>query len=138
MLELCCFLFSIVSVELYNSQVMLRGNETNGYVIASAAKTSLLSCDHKPIWSSQQLMSKTTLVGSIDCMQVFNIFAVSRLHRLYAGTTWLYSVFLQYRGSIDCMQGYIHYFYCMSYCYLMGFTIYHIVYTKVKASLLHR
>jgi hypothetical protein len=49
---------------------MLRGNETNGYVIASAAKTSLLSCDHKPIWSNQQLMSKTTLVGSVECMQV--------------------------------------------------------------------
>jgi hypothetical protein len=49
---------------------MLRGNETNGYVIASAAKTSLWSCDHKPIWSNQQLMSKTTLVGSVECMQV--------------------------------------------------------------------
>ena len=57
-------------VELYNSQVMVRGCETNGYVIASAAKTSLLSCDHRPVWIQQQLQSKSTLVGSVECMQV--------------------------------------------------------------------
>jgi len=49
---------------------MLRGCETNGYVIVSAAKTSLLVCDHKPVWNKQQLQSKTTLVGSVECMQV--------------------------------------------------------------------
>jgi len=59
-----------MAVELYGSQVMLRGCETNGYVIASAAKTSLLSCDHRPVFTQRQLQSKSTLVGSIECMQV--------------------------------------------------------------------
>lgn len=59
------------SVELYNSQAMLRGCETHGYVIVSAAKASLLSCDHKPVWKNQQeVRSKMTLVGSIESMQV--------------------------------------------------------------------
>lgn len=59
-----------VSVELYNSQVMLMGCETSGYVIASAAKASLLSRSHHPLWSDGQLKTKNTLVGSVECMQV--------------------------------------------------------------------
>jgi len=60
----------VSTVELYNSQVMLRGCETNGYVIACAGKASLLACDHRPVWVHQQLQSKSTLVGSVDSMQV--------------------------------------------------------------------
>jgi len=60
----------VLTVELYNSQMMLRGCETNGYVIACAGKASLLACDHRPVWVRQQLQSKSTLVGSIDAMQV--------------------------------------------------------------------
>ena len=59
-----------VTVELHNSQVMLRGCETNGYVIASAGKASLLACDHRPVWIHQQLHTKSSLVGSVECMQV--------------------------------------------------------------------
>jgi len=70
----CIALYCVVLVELYNSQVMLRGCETKGYVIASAAKTSLLSCDHRPVWIQQQLQSKSTLVGSVECMQVISVF----------------------------------------------------------------
>jgi len=70
-------LLVVITVELYNSQVMLRGCETNGYVIASAAKTSLLSCDHRPVWIQQQLQSKSTLVGSVECMQVRVSFLLS-------------------------------------------------------------
>jgi len=73
-------------VELYKSQVMLRGCETNGYVIASAAKTSLLSCHHRPVWIQQQLQSKSTLVGSVECMQVMDasclsLYIVPLLHK---------------------------------------------------------
>lgn len=58
-------------VELYNSQVMLMGCETSGYVIASAAKASLLSRSHRPLWSDGQLKTKNTLVGSVECMQYY-------------------------------------------------------------------
>ncbi|KAI0220373.1 hypothetical protein LSAT2_028117 [Lamellibrachia satsuma] len=57
-------------IEFSNSQVMLRGCETAGYVIVSAAAASILSCHHKPMWQQQQLKSKTSWVGSVECMQV--------------------------------------------------------------------
>ena len=60
----------MVSVEFSNSQVMLRGCETAGYVIVSAAAASILSCHHKPMWQQQQLKSKMSWVGSVECMQV--------------------------------------------------------------------
>ena len=60
----------IISVEFSNSQVMLRGCETPGYVIVSAAAASIVSCHHKPMWQQQQLKSKTSWVGSVECMQV--------------------------------------------------------------------
>ena len=68
-------------MELYNAQVVLRGVETSGYVIVSAAKASLLACDHKPIWQGQQLRSKSTLVGSVESMQV-----------CYSGQTFLRAI----------------------------------------------
>lgn len=67
-------LFSIfkkyISVELVNSQVMLRGCETSGYVIVSAAKAKILQRLHSPVWKDRSLVSKTTWVGSFECMQV--------------------------------------------------------------------
>ncbi len=57
-------------IELYNSQVMLRGLETSGYIIVGAAKATILSRDHQPVWKERQLKSKTTWVGSVECMQV--------------------------------------------------------------------
>ena len=64
------FTYGIVTVEFSNSQVMLRGCETPGYVIVSAAAASIVSCHHKPMWQQQQLKSKTSWVGSVECMQV--------------------------------------------------------------------
>lgn len=58
-------------IELFNSQVMLKGCETAGYVIVSAAKAQILSCIHKPFWKGRQLCSKTTWVGSLECMQYY-------------------------------------------------------------------
>uniref|UniRef100_A0A0L8HRK1 Uncharacterized protein n=1 Tax=Octopus bimaculoides TaxID=37653 RepID=A0A0L8HRK1_OCTBM len=58
-------------IELFNSQVMLKGCETVGYVIVSAAKAQILSCIHKPFWKGCQLCSKTTWVGSLECMQYY-------------------------------------------------------------------
>ena len=69
----------LLSVEVYNSQVMLKGLETSGYVIVGAAKASILSRDHQPVWKDRHLKSKTTLVGSLECMQVCVPFDVCSL-----------------------------------------------------------
>lgn len=48
----------------------MKGCETPGHVIVSAANAQVLSCNHVPIWKDNQLRSKTTWVGSVECMQV--------------------------------------------------------------------
>ncbi|KAK6192150.1 hypothetical protein SNE40_003678 [Patella caerulea] len=58
-------------IELHNSQIILKGCESPGYVIVSAAKAQILSCLHHPIWRNGQLRSKTTWVGSVECMQYY-------------------------------------------------------------------
>ena len=49
---------------------MLRGMETNGYVIVSAGKASILSSEHQPVWRDRQPRSKTTWIGTLEFMQV--------------------------------------------------------------------
>lgn len=58
-------------IELINSQVMLRGCETSGYVIVSAAKAKILQRLHIPVWKDRSLVSKTSWVGSLECMQYY-------------------------------------------------------------------
>lgn len=58
-------------IELINSQVVLRGCETSGYVIASAAKCQIWQKIHKPVWKERTLLSKETWVGSVDSMQYY-------------------------------------------------------------------
>ena len=66
----CFFFIFSSSVELHNSQVVLKGCETPGYVIVSAARARIMSHTHVPIWKQGQLRSKSTWTGDIDCMQV--------------------------------------------------------------------
>ncbi|XP_026992620.2 protein KIAA0100 isoform X2 [Tachysurus fulvidraco] len=58
-------------IELVNCQMMLRGTETAGCVLVSAAKAQLLQCEHHPAWYSDTLKQKTTWACSLDCMQYF-------------------------------------------------------------------
>lgn len=58
-------------IELYNSQVVLKGVETDGHVIVSAAKAEIMSYEYQPVWQNQQVHSKTSWVSSIDCMQYY-------------------------------------------------------------------
>lgn len=58
-------------IELINSQVVLRGCETSGYVIASAAKCQIWQKVHKPVWKERTLLSKGTWVGSVESMQYY-------------------------------------------------------------------
>lgn len=58
-------------VSLVNAQVLLKGCETNGYVILSAAKAEILQRIHRPAWKDRTLVSKTTWTGLLECMQYY-------------------------------------------------------------------
>lgn len=58
-------------IALVNSQVLLKGCETKGYVILSAAKAEILQRIHRPVWKDHTLVSKTTWVGSLESMQYY-------------------------------------------------------------------
>lgn len=50
---------------------MLRGCDTPGYVIVSAAKAQILQRLHAPVWKDNNLVPKTTWRGTLDCMQYY-------------------------------------------------------------------
>lgn len=58
-------------ISLVNSQVLLKGCETSGYVILSAAKAEIQQKIHRPIWRDRTIVSKTTWVGLLECMQYY-------------------------------------------------------------------
>lgn len=58
-------------IELVNSQVMLCGCETPGYIIVSAAETQIRHRVHLPVWKNRTLLSKTSWTGSLKCMQYY-------------------------------------------------------------------
>ena len=45
-------------IELVNSQVLLKGCETKGYIIISAAQAKILQRLHPPVWRDRSLVSK--------------------------------------------------------------------------------
>ncbi len=53
------------------SFALVKGCETQGHLILSAAKTEILSQIHMPVWKDQTLMSKTSWSGSLESMQYF-------------------------------------------------------------------
>ncbi|XP_058019903.1 bridge-like lipid transfer protein family member 2 [Ahaetulla prasina] len=58
-------------IELVNCQMVLRGAETEGCVIVSAAKAQLLQCHHHPAWYGDTLKQKTSWTCLLDGMQYF-------------------------------------------------------------------
>lgn len=56
---------------MVNAQVLLKGCETKGYVILSAAKAEILQRIHRPVWKDRTLVSKTTWVGTLECLQYY-------------------------------------------------------------------
>ncbi|XP_023323171.1 protein KIAA0100 isoform X4 [Eurytemora carolleeae] len=59
------------SIELVNSQLLMRGIETQGYVIMSAARASVSQNLHRPVWKERALLSKTTWSGGLESMQYY-------------------------------------------------------------------
>ena len=68
-LNISFYLF--IAVTLFNSQVLLKGCETKGYVIMSTAKAEIFKKVHRPVWKDRTLVSKTSWVGSLECMQYY-------------------------------------------------------------------
>ncbi|VDK36481.1 unnamed protein product [Taenia asiatica] len=58
-------------IELSNCQVMLKPSDCAGYVIVSAAKARLDSVEHPPVWRDARLLSKSSLIGQMECMQYY-------------------------------------------------------------------
>ena len=59
------------SIELVNSQVLLKGIESAGYVIISAARATINQNMCKPVWRDKTLLSKTTWSGGLETMQYY-------------------------------------------------------------------
>ena len=60
-------------IRFVNSQMLLKGCETQGHLILSAAKTEILSQIHMPVWKDQTLTSKTSWSGKIILVKKFHI-----------------------------------------------------------------
>lgn len=58
-------------IELSDSQIALRGIESGGYVIMSAAVACVDQYRHKPVWRDQQLCDKTSWHANLQGMQYF-------------------------------------------------------------------
>ncbi|CAF1097053.1 unnamed protein product, partial [Rotaria sordida] len=58
-------------IELADGQIALRGTESRGYVILSAAIALVDQYRHKPVWRDQQLCDKTSWHGNLQGMQYF-------------------------------------------------------------------
>lgn len=69
--QISFFFQYLLIVQLVNSQVLLKGCETQGYVIISAAKSQISQRIHRPTWRSNELVTKDTWIGSLECMQYY-------------------------------------------------------------------
>ncbi|KAK9512988.1 hypothetical protein O3M35_001284 [Rhynocoris fuscipes] len=76
-------------IALVNSQVLLKGPETKGYIIISAAKAEILQRVHRPLWKDRTLVTKTTWVGSLQSMQYYATVSAGESDSLDENIMWL-------------------------------------------------
>lgn len=69
--------------------MLLKGCETKGYVILSAAKAEILQRIHNPVWKDGTLVSKTTWVGSLECMQYYATVVAGESDKIDEKIMWL-------------------------------------------------
>ncbi|CDW54842.1 Fmp27 GFWDK and Apt1 and Zip domain containing pr otein [Trichuris trichiura] len=61
----------IIAVELISMQVALKGCDTTGYILCTAAHGRIVNKIHQPIWRANQLLGKSTWVTRFTGMQYF-------------------------------------------------------------------
>lgn len=64
-------LFVFFLVALVNSQIVLKGIESEGCVLVAAGNAKILNRLHTPVWSKGELFNKKTWVGNVENLQVF-------------------------------------------------------------------
>ena len=58
------------TVALVNSQVVLKGIESEGCVLVAAGNARILKRLHAPVWSNGEMFNKGTWVGKVENLQV--------------------------------------------------------------------
>ncbi|CAK8698010.1 unnamed protein product [Clavelina lepadiformis] len=58
-------------IKFVNCQAMLKGPQTQGYMIMTASQADFLNRDHRVSWRDGQLTTKSSWVGSLSGTQVF-------------------------------------------------------------------
>ena len=59
-----------VLVGLVNSQVVLKGIESEGCVLVAAGNARILNRLHIPVWSKGEIFNKNTWFGNVENLQV--------------------------------------------------------------------
>ncbi|XP_060521817.1 protein hobbit [Cylas formicarius] len=91
-------------ISLVNAQVLLKGCETNGYVILSAAKAEIVQRIHRPAWKDRTLVSKTTWTGSLECMQYYATVNAGDSDAANENIMWLTVDNIQEKGSAEISE----------------------------------
>ena len=58
------------TVGLVNSQVVLKGIESEGCVLVAAGNARILNRLHIPVWSKGEIFNKNTWFGNVENLQV--------------------------------------------------------------------